>query len=213
MEWILLGIIGSIVGAAFLYPLTTKTYKQIWSGLTQECGIPKTQAKFRFWDRFKWTGQKTPEGARIIARIKIPDTPKKNLDIGLKNMFAQHQHKWPGWKNKQSIKDYTIVFVEKNFINEVNEPGAPSISRMGYQTAGTTLGLGPYPACKIPCLVIPLQDYCNWQFGDYLMNTAWNEGEHFNERFNNIAEFERFAVANDVHKHYFDASVPVIPAV
>jgi hypothetical protein len=207
-------IIAVIVAVVILIPVfVTDTYKMIWKGLDQECGIPKTQTGWRFLDRFKLTGQRTPGGARIIAKDIVPAFARQNLDIGLKNMLAQHNAKFPEWKSKNEIKDYTFVFVDRNFTNVETTPGSPAISRMGLHTAGTTLGLGVFPACKIPLIVLPQQFDCNWQYPDYLMHSAWYEGEHFHERFNSMPEFIQHAVVEDNHPHYFSNDVPVIPAV
>jgi hypothetical protein len=201
-----IAITAAIAGLFYYFVYYNRDLRWIWKGLDQECGIPKSQAPLKF-------RQRTPQGAEVISVVRVPDNMLRNLEIGIENMLARHRRSFPEWKNKDKVSDYRFVIINKNFVNVETEPGAPSISRMGLHTAGTTLGCGPHPACKQIYIVAPSQEDVGWRYTDYWMRTAWYEGEHDHERANSLPRFLHFAVEADQHPHEDYPDIPVIPAV
>lgn len=212
-------IVGAIIVAAFFFgvywfAIRHAEWKKIWNALVNEIGLDKRDANFKA----KYS-TKTPGGAPVISVAAIPQKALQNLDIGLQNMIARHKREFPNSHKYLTIPEFAFVFIEPAGTTVETDPGAPYIKAMGIPTAGTSIGLGPFPLVDHPYIVLPHQEAQNWSHMQYLANTSWYEAEHVHERFldesgnGNVDIFMSFSGANDKHPHYDFPDIEVIPAV
>jgi hypothetical protein len=83
------------------------------------------------------------------------------------------------------------------------------------QSAGTCIGVdgaifiphkGPVQDPRYSSIILPEQSAENWQYLNYLEESARNESEHVAEWHNNRQMFATFAIVGDVHPHFEDWS-------
>lgn len=151
-----------------------------------------------------------PETPYISSVVPVPEEAIQAVTEGLKQTIRSVRHRFPHWKNALQPSDYNILFIQPAAVNQDGSPAllvkvrgidGSVIDRI--QSAGTVIGLpGQYVAP--PNIVLPHQSDQNWQYLDYLKNSARFEGEHFVELLNDLAVFYQYVGANDIHPHHPD---------
>lgn len=196
-------------GAAFGVWVAVKTYRKmdeigrIQHDLNHKAGHPKHLSNFKYFYR------RTAEFPEIISTVPVPDGARRLLAEGIRRQIACYSETKPDWAKGTTFADYTVVFVDAPFVDDANRngpritnrDGSPAILVMGFQSAGTAIGVTAHSAVKRPYIVLPHQAESNWAYPDYLRNSADYESEHIREALNDYAEFLRWAHAGDVHPH------------
>jgi hypothetical protein len=171
----------------------------IWRALSG-FGIPKSKAMFAY----TYT---TPQGVAVRSTVAVPGSALQSIDDGINNQIIRHNAAYPKWDKGKTFPEYRLLFVDPMAFNEFTDPGSPALLVNGVQTAGTVLGMieGNLSPVKEPYIVLPHQQDSQWSHVDYLMHSAWNEGEHFREWLNRdnepVGKWKEYEGPNDVHPH------------
>ena len=177
----------------FFYFRPLERKKKLWYDL-DHLGIPRTYCYFKH----RYT---TPNGVRITSTVPVPADAMDLVEDGIMAQIRRHNAAHPNWQRFKNLADYAVVFIDPMGESVETLPGAPTLTVMGVQTAGTCIGVAARARADQPTIVLPHQDADAWRFEDYLMRSAWHESEHVREFVNDHAVFLQYIGAGDVHPH------------
>ena len=131
----------------------------------------------------------------IQSVVPIPESAAEAIGRGIVRQIATTP---AHWTNKREVENYDVVLINPD---RINLDGSPALSVRGIQSAGTVIGVandGHVPSV----IVLPHQANQNWQFLDYLEQSARHESEHDAEWANDQSVFWQFIGAGDIHPHF-----------
>jgi hypothetical protein len=214
--WAVLGIVIILV-AVFLasckegdIPFTMDEYDKEFRDQANDWGIPDEDTNFKY----EYT---TPGGIKINSVVPVPAAFLGYADEAAQRQVARFAEMFPAWSNARDIRGRRIFIVVPGRLRQVDgtagphcvteqdDPGAPCLFISGYKAAAATFGCNDLwqKMDQNPPIVLPHQQFQNWQYVQWFKNSVEYEFEHHSGWMNRqnapTGVFYHFLGANDVH--------------
>lgn len=134
----------------------------------------------------------------VRSNVPVPAEALAAIREGVEIQIARSSARRPDFTLYGAPIDYIVCLIDPMATNTVNTPGSPAILVRGIPAAGTCLGVGD-GVSNVPIIVLPHQQNQNWQFIDYLRDSARYESEHIRLFANDREMFNHYQGANDSH--------------
>ena len=191
--WAFAGLIILIIVIVFFtsckegdIPFTMSEWDREVRGALNNAGIPDTHSNFKH-------DYTTPGGIKIRSVVPVPQGWLAKADEGIRQQidwFAPHA---PAWTAGVNLSEYTLLFVEPNYlfdwnthqqtppcVTEVDWAGSSCLYINGVKSVGTMIGHDDHwnKLDLQPAIILPHQAANDWTKTEFFIVSVRHESEH-----------------------------------